>query len=107
MIEITVASALIVLYLVLNRENAYEVQVAVASVFMMIYLAIYLYVPPKLGITATHLGQIFGFVPGISFGAILFPELNARFPAGVTRFCGWLGLTVSFSILCVLKVFVW
>jgi hypothetical protein len=106
-IEITVASALIVLYLVLNRENAYEVQVAVASVFMVIYLAIYLYVPPKLGITATHLGQIFGFVPGISFGAILFPELNARFPAGVTRFCGWLGLTVSFSILCVLKVFVW
>ena len=107
MIEITVASALIVLYLVLNRENAYEVQVAVASVFMVIYLAIYLYVPPKLGITATHLGQIFGFVPGISFGAILFPELNARFPVGVTRFCGWLGLTVSFSILCVLKVFVW
>ncbi len=107
MIEITVASALIVLYLVLNSADVYEVQVALASAFMVIYLAIYLYVPPKLGITATHLGQIFGFVPGISFGAILFPELNARFPAGVTRFCGWLGLTVSFSILCVLKVFVW
>jgi hypothetical protein len=106
-IEITVASALIVLYLVLNSADVYEVQVALASAFMVIYLAIYLYVPPKLGITATHLGQIFGFVPGISFGAILFPELNARFPAGVTRFCGWLGLTVSFSILCVLKVFVW
>ena len=107
MIEITVASALIVLYLVLNREDFYEVQVAYASAFMVIYLAIYLYVPPKLGITATHLGHIFGFVPAGSFGAILFPELNVRFPVGVTRFCGWLGLVVVFSILCVLKVFVW
>lgn len=107
MIEITAASALIVLYLVSNREDVYEVQVAFASAFMAVYLTIYLYVPPKLGITATHLGQIFGFVPTVSFGAILFPELNVRFPVGVTRLLGWLGLVVVFSILCVLKVFIW
>lgn len=68
MIEITVASALIVLYLVLNSADVYEVQVALASAFMVIYLAIYLYVPPKLGITATHLGQILDLSRGSPLG---------------------------------------
>lgn len=107
MIEITVAIALLTLYLVFNREETYEIQVVFASIIMTIYLMVYLCVPPKLGITSTHLGQIFGFVPAMSFGAILFPNLNVRFPVGVTRFLGWLGLLLILLILCVLKIFIW
>lgn len=107
MIEITVAVALLVLYLIFNRGEAYEVQAVFASVIMATYLVVYLCVPPKLAITSTHLGQIFGFVPAVSFGVILFPDLNERLPVRVTRFLGWLGLLLVLSILCVLKIFIW
>lgn len=107
MVEITIAVVLVVLYLVINSWETYEVQVAFAAIIMTIYLVIYLWVPPKLEGTSPYLGQIFGFVPAVSFAAILFPDLSMKFPVGVTRFLGWIGLSVVLSIICVLKMFIW
>ena len=53
--------------------------------------------------SSRHIGQIFGFVPAVSFGAILFPELNNRFPVRVTKLLGWVGLVVVLLILCFLS----
>ena len=107
MIELTVFLTLVALYVYFNRGGPVESEVLWATMVMAVYLAIYLYVPPALTMSSRHIGQIFGFVPTGSFGAILFPELNSRFPVRVTRLLGWVGLVAVLLILCVLKLFVW
>lgn len=98
---------LVALYLYFNRGEPIEPEVVGATLLMAVYLVIYLYVPPGLAISSRHTGQAFGCVPALSFGAILFPELNSRFPVRATRLLGWVGLVVVLLILCFLKLFVW
>ncbi|MBC7192062.1 hypothetical protein [Marinobacter sp.] len=107
MIELTVFLTLVALYLYFNRGEPIEPEVLGATLLMAVYLAIYLYVPPALTMSSRHIGQVFGYVPAVSFGAILFPELNSRFPVRATRLLGWVGLVVILLILCFLKLFVW
>ena len=107
MVELTVFLTLVALYLYFNKGEPIEPEVVGATLLMGVYLTIYLYLPPGLTISTRHIGQIFGFVPAVSFGAILFPELNSRFPIRATRLLGWMGLVVVLLILCFLKLFVW
>ncbi len=107
MVEFTAFVALVSMYLLFKRDEPLERQAVFATLVMGAYLATYWFVPPTLTVTTRHLGQIFGFVPLMSFGAILFPELNPKSPPGVTRFLGWTGLVMVFAILCILKAFVW
>lgn len=107
MIESTAFLALALLYTFINRDEPFEINAVFAIVFTAIYLAVYLLVSPQLEITPKHLGGIFGYVPIVSFAAILFPQLNSHSPIQVTRFFGWLGLVVVLLILCILKLFVW
>lgn len=95
------------LYAYFNRREPFEINVACAIVVAAIYLATYVLVPPKLAVTSMRLGAIFGYVPLVSFGAILFPQLNSYLPVKVTRLLGWFGLVAILLILCILKLFVW
>lgn len=106
-IEATVPVLLIIIYLIMNRGEPLELQVAVATAVMVAFLVIYLWIPPQMGARSPYTGGLFGLVPAVSFGAILFPDWNEKFPAGVTRFLGWVGLLVVLSILCVMKIFIW
>ncbi|WP_339799259.1 hypothetical protein [uncultured Marinobacter sp.] len=94
LIELTVVFTLTFLYLALKRDEPFELQVIYAIAFMPTYLVVCLFLPPQLAITTNHLGQAFGYGRAVSFGAILFPELNTRSPIAVTRFLGWFGLVV-------------
>ena len=107
MLEVTVPCALIVLYLVFSRGKIYDVNVIWASVFMAAYLLMYLYMPPTSVYLSSHAAGLFGVMPAVSYGAILFADLNPRLLPEVTRALGWVGLLVVFSILSVFKFFVW
>lgn len=52
-------------------------------------------------------GAALGFLPMLSFGAILFPNFNTNAPEIVTKVMGWVGLTTAFLILSYFKLFVW
>lgn len=95
------------LYVYFNRHEPFEFNVACAIVAAAIYLATYMLAPPKLEVTSMRLGAMFGYVPLVSFGAILFPQINSHLPVKVTRLLGWFGLVAMLLILCILKVFVW
>src|SRR5690554_4183475 len=63
LIELTVFFTLIFLYLVLKRDEPFELQVIYAIAFMAAYLVVYFFLPPQLTTTTNHLGQAFGYVP--------------------------------------------
>ncbi|KLV04099.1 hypothetical protein ABT56_15930 [Photobacterium aquae] len=72
-----------------------------------IYIVIHTLVPPFPIGTSSHFGQLYGFLPMISFGAILFPHFNSHSPETVTKTLGWLGLITVTVILLIFKCFVW
>ncbi len=72
-----------------------------------VYLIMYLLIGPFPAATSKYMGQLYGFLPMLSFGAILFPRFNTSSPEVVTRVLGWTGLTTAFVILCYFKLFVW
>ena len=93
-------------YLIYNWHQL-EKNAVWALLVTAIYLIAYLFVPPTLEITSMRVGLLFGYVPFVSLGAILFPQLNPHSPVQVTRAFGWIGLLAMVLILCVLKLFVW
>ena len=99
--------ALASLYVVWSKHESFEASAVCAIVFAAIYRATYLFIPPTLEVTSMRLGLLFGYVPLVSFAAVLFPQLNPGSPVPVTRFLGWVGLVAVFLILCVMKIFVW
>lgn len=84
-----------------------EATALVALAVTVIYCLAYLFVPPVLELTSMRFGLLFGYVPLVSLGAILFPQLSPQSPVQVTQAFGWMGLLAVFVILCVLKLFVW
>ncbi len=59
-------------------------------------LFLYTFVPPHPGMSTRSLGLLYGFLPLLSLGAVLFPHFNSASPEVVTRTLGWGGLvTVS------------
>ncbi len=87
-----------------------DTSVKEASIAMLVYIAytiLYLFIPPfPLG-TSSQMGQLYGFVPTLSFGAILLPNLNTHVEEKITRTIGWIGLVVVAFILICFKTFVW
>lgn len=107
MFEITIAVVPLIGYLIMGRRSGYEMQAVFAAAIMTIYLFVYLYVPPGLEIKHRHAGIFFGFLPAVSFFAILFPSVNSEYSHGLTRFLGWLGLLGTLLALGVFKIFIW
>lgn len=70
-------------------------------------LIFYVLIPPYPGVSTNRLGLLYGFVPLLSLGAILFPHLNSQSPEVVTRTLGWGGLVTVTILLGVFKFYVW
>lgn len=99
--------SLALVYLICNRHYPLEVGAVCAMLFAGLYLVVYFFIAPTQTVPSGRAGLLFSYVPMISFGAILFPELNLRSPAQVTRFFGWVGMVIVFLILCFMKLLIW
>ena len=107
MILIGVTLGLVTFFFYFNRGEFIERQAYFAIAFMALYIIVYLFVPSQLNGTSVQTGQLYEYIPLISFGAILFPHFNSKSPEAVTQNLGWLGLISVSIILCIFKIFVW
>ena len=107
MVLIGVALGLALCFFYVNRGEFVERQMYCAMVFMALYIVVYLFLPSQLNGTSVRTGQLYEYVPLVSFGAILFPHFNPASPEKVTQILGWIGLISVSLILCIFKVLVW
>ncbi len=89
-----------------NSETPFK-EATIAIAVYVSYLVLYLLVEPFPAVSSKYIGQLYGFLPMLAFGAILFPQLNTNSPEVVTRVLGWLGISSSFLLLSYFKLFVW
>lgn len=107
MMLIGVALGLVAFFFYFNREEYIERQVYFAIALMALYIVVYLFIPSRLNGTSVQTGQLYEYIPLLSFGAILFPHFNPKSPEVVTQNFGWFGLISVSIILCIFKLFVW
>ncbi|WP_234909849.1 hypothetical protein, partial [Vibrio anguillarum] len=107
LIEIIVLIVLVSFYFCVEGSDTSFKEASVAIGLYGIYLVVYLLIEPFPAATSKHMGQLYGFLPALSFGAILFPHFNKSAPEVVTKTIGWAGLTTAFLILSYFKFFVW
>ena len=107
MIESAVFAVLIGFYFFSNGSEIPLKEAVFAIMLYSVYLIVYLFVAPFPGYTSKYLGQLYGLLPLLSVGAILFPHFNTESPEVVTRHLGWGGLIVALIILSYFKLFVW
>ncbi|SHO57392.1 hypothetical protein [Vibrio quintilis] len=107
MLTFIIAALLVVNFFYINKNKPVEVQSYLSIGLMASYLALLVFVPPHSGINAIYIGNMFGMISLISFGAILFPELNKFLPENITRIAGWSGLIGISLLLCIYKLFIW
>ena len=105
-VGLTASCTLVILYVVMGDRQEAPWSTLAAILVKAAYLVL-LVLPPHPALTAGQLGLAFGLVPLVSFGAILFPELNTTFSTTATRLFGWLGLIICFVLLGLLKAWVW
>ena len=107
MILIGTALGLVAFFFYFNRGEFVERQAYFAIVFMASYIVVYLFFPSQLNGKSAQTGQLYEYIPLISFGAILFPHFNSKSPEVVTQNLGWLGLISVSIILCIFKIVIW
>lgn len=107
MIEIIVLIVLVSFYFCVESSDTSLKEASVAIGLYGIYLVVYLLIEPFPTATSKHMGELYGFLPALSFGSILFPHFNKSAPEVVTKTIGWAGLTTAFFILSYFKFFVW
>ena len=107
MISVAVFCVIVGFYFWYGESDTSVKEAGIAMLAYIAYTILYLFVPPfPLG-TSSQMGQLYGFVPLLSFGAILFPHFNTQSPETVTRTIGWIGLVTVALILVCFKLFVW
>lgn len=107
MIDVIVFVVIIGIYFYWQGSETSLKEAVIAVSFYGFYLVVYHLVGPFPAATSKYMGQLYGFLPMLSFGTILFPNLNTNHPAVVTKVMGWAGLTIAFLILSYFKIFVW
>ncbi|CAM3822883.1 hypothetical protein VA7868_03455 [Vibrio aerogenes CECT 7868] len=107
MLTFVIAAVVVLIFFYINRNEAVEVQSYLAIGLMASYLALLVFVPPHSAMNAMYIGNLFGVLSLVSFGMILFPELNRFTPENITRVLGWAGLIGMSLLLCIYKLFVW
>ncbi|MGF1726842.1 hypothetical protein [Photobacterium nomapromontoriensis] len=107
LIDVIVYAVLIGFYFCSDGSETSQQEALLAIGVYGIYLIIYLIVGPFPAATSKYMGQLYGFLPMLSFGAILYPHFNTNCPEVVTRAIGWVGLTTAFVIISYFKLFVW
>ncbi|MGO1298788.1 MAG: hypothetical protein ACTMIA_16050 [Vibrio sp.] len=107
MIDVIVFIVVVGCYFCSKESETSNKEAGMALGYYGFYLVVYLLVGPYPAMTSKYMGQLYGFLPMLSFGAILFPHLNTNSPVGVTKGMGWIGLTVALLILSYFKLYVW
>ncbi|SON52334.1 hypothetical protein [Vibrio tapetis] len=107
MIDVIVFVALTGFYLFSDGSETSAKEAGMAIGVYGVYLIIYRLVGPFPEVTSMHMGQLYGFLPMLSFGAILFPHFNTKSPEVITRAIGWIGLITVFIIMSSFKLFLW
>ena len=107
MLEVMVFVALGAVYLFVEGSETPLKEALIAMAYYGLYLIVYLLIEPFPDMTSKYMGQLYGLLPALSFGAILFPHFNQHSPEVVTKAIGWVGLTTAFIILCYFKWLVW
>lgn len=99
MMVITLALA----YMTLTPNSQIGAQQILAILLMLIYQVLYQMVPPAVGEGSLYAGRLFGFLPLLALAMILFPAIGVQLSESVTRFMGWLTLTVTSFLLLMFK----
>lgn len=93
-----------IIFFYFNRHYSSDKQAIAATVFMVGYVLVYLFLNPQYLSPNRHIDTLLMLLPLVSYGAILFPEINATMPVQVTKVFGWLGLVVTALILISFKL---
>ncbi|WP_299189004.1 hypothetical protein [uncultured Psychrobacter sp.] len=88
-----------ILYFYWNRHEPLDKNAIFATVFMVVYVLVYLFLNPPYFSTNRHIDTLLLLLPLVSYGAILFPEINTKIPVQGTRGFGWLGLVITVAVL--------
>ena len=107
LIDVIVFVVLVGFYFYSDGSETSRKEACIAIGVYGAYLAIYQLIGPFPEVTSKYMGQLYGFLPMLSFGVILFPHFNTSSPEVVTKTLGWLGLLTAFVILSCFKLFVW
>lgn len=94
-----------ILYFYWNRHEPLDKYAIFATVFIVVYVLIYLFLNPPYLSPNRHIDTLLIILPLVSYGAILFPEINAKIQVQGTKGFGWLGLVVTVLVLIGFKLF--
>ena len=94
-----------ILFFYWNRHESLDKHAIFATIFMVVYVLVYVFLNPPYFSTNRHIDTLLMILPLVSYGAILFPEINATIPVQGTKGFGWLGLVVTVIVLVGFKWF--
>ncbi|WP_332400659.1 hypothetical protein [Vibrio metschnikovii] len=107
LIDVAIFCILVGFYFWYGESDTSLRQAIMAMFLYIMYLIFYMYIPPFPAGISSQMGQLYGLIPLLSLGAILFPNLNTQSPEVVTRTIGWIGLVIVITILIYFKLSVW
>ena len=99
MVLVIVVILIAVLFFYWNRHESVDRHAVFATIFMVAYALIYLIINLQYISPSRHMDTLLIVLPLVSYGAILFPEMNVTMPVQVTKGFGWLGLVVTVIVL--------
>lgn len=80
MISVAIFCVIVGFYFWYGESDTSVKEACIAMFAYIAYTILYLFVPPFPSGTSSQMGQLYGFVPLLSFGAILFPHFNTKSP---------------------------
>ncbi|WP_425667417.1 hypothetical protein ACPUEJ_16435 [Vibrio tubiashii] len=107
MIDLLFFLVLAVYFVFWSESDTSKKQAYIAMSVYLVYLFIYKTIPPFPAMTTKYDGQLYGFLPLVSLGAILLPHFNSQSPEVVTRALGWLGIVTTIFVMLCFKFYVW
>ncbi|GLT18234.1 hypothetical protein GCM10007938_20120 [Vibrio zhanjiangensis] len=107
MIDLLFFLALAVYFVFWSGSDTSKKQASIAILIYLVYLFIYKIIPPFPAMTTKYDGQLYGFMPLVSLGAILLPHFNGQSSEVVTQALGWLGIVTAIVVMLCFKFYVW
>lgn len=107
MLIILVTIVMLGAYFYRHQDDVIERSAIYALAMMALYWAIFFILPPAVMSTSIHIGRLYEFLPLLSLGMILFPDVHPQHPAGLIRSIGW-GMWVLISVILItFKLLIW
>ncbi|OBT22527.1 hypothetical protein BCT42_02190 [Vibrio lentus] len=107
MVDLLFFLVLAVYFIFWSGSDTSKKQASIAMSVYLVYLFVYKIIPPFPVMTTKYDGQLYGFLPLVSLGAILLPHFNCQSSEVVTRTLGWLGIITAIFIMLCFKFYVW